>query len=147
LRQSPPILCLSMRATDTPSCAAPAATVRPPAPAPMTHISTRSSPPAASARLPLCARTATSSAPPERARTNPTAPSLGCCMAVPPPPQNDRNERNAPQQQQCQHELPGDERARMDAEPAGVGTGLGHAAGVFGLGGHDNAVETGPCRC
>src|SRR6516165_285639 len=130
-----------MRTTGTPSCAAPAATVRPPEPAPITHRSTRSSPPAVWAMAPLRALTVTSTSPSERARTKPTAPSLGCCMAVPPSPENDRNERNDTQKQQCQHQLPGDEGARMDAEPAGFGTGFGHAPRVFGLRGDNDAVE------
>src|SRR5215813_13576944 len=134
-----------MRATDTPSCAAPAATVRPPEPAPITHRSTRISPPAGSAITPFGAATGALLTSPERTRTKPTAPSLGCCMIVPPLPQNDRDQRNDTQKQQGQDQLPRDKGAGMNGEPAGLDSVI-MAARVFRLRCHDDAVETGPRR-
>src|SRR5262245_10162156 len=126
-----------------PSCAAPAATVRPPAPAPITHRSARISPPPVpvptiGADLGL---TATAAPSPGATRIKPTAPSLGCCMSGPPPPEGDRNERNHAQKQQRQYEFLGDKRACVDRQLASLLPPLGQASGVVGLGGHDHAVE------
>src|SRR4029079_5461156 len=116
------------------SWAAPAATVRPPEPAPITHKSARSSPPAVLVIAPLLDATVTSA----RSllgpvRTKPTARSLGCCMAVPPSPERHRSERRDAYNQQRQQECPGNERACMNGELASCCTALGHALSVLRL--------------
>src|SRR5437762_9139841 len=131
-----------MSTTEAPRWAAAAATVNPPAPAPITQMSTRRSPPVVGASvllLTVAALSALSS--PEPTRIRPTARSFGCCMGGPPFPDGDGNERDEPQESKCQHQFLGDERACMDPELAGFGPLQHHASSVFGLRGHYDAVE------
>src|SRR5262245_35447423 len=137
-----------MSTTDTPSWAAAAATVNPPAPAPITHRSARMSPPAAEVRMLLAGAASRSVLPLPAApiRIKPTARSLGSCMSGPPFPHGDGNERHEPQEGKGEHQVLGDERAYLDAELAGLGPLLRHACRIFGLRGDDDAVETRTCR-
>src|SRR5262245_30436607 len=98
-----------MSTTETPSWAAAAATVNPPAPAPITQMSARTLPPAEGLSVPLFAVAASSMLPaPEPTRIKPTARSFGCCMGGSPFSDGDRNERNEPQECKGQHQFLGD---------------------------------------
>src|SRR5262245_44193063 len=127
-----------MRTTETPSCAAAAATERPPEPPPMTHRSGRSS---LALTLSVDRARAGISAEPASRRTLCAICSLGLCMARLPFLESNRNKRRKAQEHQRQHDFLGEKCPGVDRQLTGVSRIAGQAARVIGFGRGNDAVE------